>query len=237
MQYSINPEIFTRYPGFMRTVVVAQNINNKEEHNALAAKLAACEQHVRDNLEDNYKELPQLAVWAEAFRSMNINPNKFPPSVVNLVKRTRSGKPLPFVNSLVAVFNCISLQYLCPCGGDDLAVVQGDLALTFAKGDEVYVPLGQPDAVEHPPVGEVIYTDTGTKDVFCRVWCWKNGDRSKLTPATKWAAINIDIMPPLTRADGERIAAELVSLLEMHLDAKTSTHYLTQETPEFTIPS
>lgn len=79
---------------------------------------------------------------AEAFSGMGIKPKKNPPSVINLIKRCRAGKPLPFINPLVAIFNCISLKYLLPCGGDDLNVIEGDLRLGIADGTENYVPLG-----------------------------------------------------------------------------------------------
>ncbi len=235
MQYSVNPDIFARYPGFMRAVIIADTVNNRGDNPRLEAELRICEQEAREALTDDFKNDPRLASWAEVFRGMGINPNKFPPSVTNLVKRARSGKPLPYVNSLVAAFNCISLRHLCPCGGDDLGVVKGDLLLTFADGSERYVPLGQPESLEHPPAGEVIYMDTATKDVFCRAWCWKNGDTSKLTADTARAAVNIDIMPPLTFADAERIAAELAGLLQSHTGASTTIHYLTPEQPEFAI--
>ena len=235
MRYSVDTDIFNRYPGFMRAVVIADDIRNNEKNPELAGELRACEQHAREALGDDFKDLPQLSAWADAFRSMDINPNKYPPSVVNLVKRARSGKPLPYVNSLVAVFNCISLRNLCPCGGDDLAVVGGDLLLAFAEGTETYIPLGQPEATEHPPKGEVIYMDTATRDVFCRAWCWKNGDKSKLTPATTWAAVNIDIMSPLGLTDAERIAGELRAMLEKYTGAKTAIHYLTAHDPEFAV--
>ena len=63
----------------------------------------------------------------------------------------------------MAIFNCISLKYLLPCGGDDLNVIEGDLRLGIADGTENYVPLGQPDVLEHPQPGEVIYYDTATR--------------------------------------------------------------------------
>lgn len=235
MHYSINPEVFVRYPGYMRAVVIAENISNTDEQLELFAELKACEQHVRETLTDDFKEHPRLAVWADTFRSLGINPNKYPPSVVNLVKRVLGGKDLPYINTLVAIFNCTSLRHLCPCGGDDLAVVQGDLLLTFAQGDETYIPLGKPDVVEHPRSEEIIYMDTATKDVFCRAWCWKNGDRSKLAPSTASAAINIDIMPPLGMKDAEHIAEEVSGMLQKYAGANTNTRFLTQQSAEFVV--
>lgn len=217
----------------MRAVVVAEKIDNTAESPELAAELKACAHQARETLGDDFREHPRLAVWAGAFRSLNINPNKYPPSVTNLAKRARAGKDLPYVNSLVAAFNCISLRHLCPCGGDDLGAVQGDLTLAIAKGDESYVPLGQPDVLERPAPGEVIYMDSATKDVFCRAWCWKNGDRSKLRPETARAAVNIDIMPPLNALDAASIAAELAAMLTKYTGAATRVHYLTPDSPEF----
>ncbi len=208
MLYEIEQAVFERFPGYARMAVVAEGVDNTREIPELAELLAQCEEGVRrDDLED-FWHVPVLETWAEAFSGMGIKPKKNPPSVINLIKRCRAGKPLPFINPLVAIFNCISLKYLLPCGGDDLNVIEGDLRLGIADGTENYVPLGQPDVLEHPQPGEVIYYDTATKDVFCRAWCWKNGNRSKLMPETTNAVINVDAMPPLPLATAEQAAEE-----------------------------
>lgn len=75
--------------------------------------------------------------------------------------------------------------------------------------------------------GEVIYYDTATKDVFCRAWCWKNGNRSKLMPETTNAVINVDAMPPLPLATAEQAAEEVAGLLRRFTGAKTAIHKLT----------
>ena len=97
------------------------------------------------------------------------------------------------------------------------------------------MPLGQPDVLEHPQPGEVIYYDTATKDVFCRAWCWKNGNRSKLMPETTNAVINVDAMPPLPLATAEQAAEEVAGLLRRFTGAKTAIHELAAETPRFTL--
>ena len=235
MLYEIEQAVFERFPGYARMVVVAEGVDNTREIPELAELLAQCEEGVRrDDLEDFWHVLV-LETWAEAFSGMGIKPKKNPPSVINLVKRCRAGKPLPFINPLVAIFNCISLKYLLPCGGDDLNVIEGDLRLGIADGTENYVPLGQPDVLEHPQPGEVIYYDTATKDVFCRAWCWKNGNRSKLMPETTNAVINVDAMPPLPLATAEQAAEEVAGLLRRFTGAKTAIHKLTAETPRFTL--
>ncbi len=235
MRYIVEPEIFQTYPLFRRAVLVARNMNNSREIPEVLALLRKCEQSVRrEELAAPY-EHPRLKPWADVFASMRLNPKRYPPSVINLIKRVHKGTELPYVNTLVALFNCVSLRHLIPCGGDDLDVVSGDLTLTFATGTEHYVPLGQPDVLEQPPAGEVIYMDSGNKDVFCRAWCWKNGDRSKLSPSTTRAAINLDMLTEHAEAELPAVAEELASRLQNWGGAEVEIHYLSPSAPSFEI--
>lgn len=235
MRYSVDSEVFSRFPSFKRMVVVAKDVNNSTVSPALEALLRQREAEVQGPELENFKTLPALKVWADTFTAMGLNPNRFPPSVINLIKRVRGGKALPTINPLVSLFNCISLKYLVPCGGDDKAVVKGDLRLGPAAGNEIYVPLGRPEERETPPAEEIIYYDTGNLDVFCRAWCWKNGDRSKIEPTTRDAIINIDAMLPVTQEHIRTAAAELAALVTEHTGATVTIYALTPETPEFEI--
>ena len=71
--------------------------------------------------------------------------------------------------------------------------------------------------------------------MFCRAWCWKNGNRSKLMPETTNAVINVDAMQPLPLATAEQAAEEVAGLLRRFTGAKTAIHKLTAETPRFTL--
>lgn len=235
MQYRVEQAVFERFPGFRRMVVVAKGVDNTQQSPELAELLRQYETLARGEHLAEFRAHPSLAVWDETFLAMGLKPNRFPPSVINLIKRVRGGKDLPYINTLVATFNCISLKYLVPCGGDDLGVVTGDLCLGVSKGNESYVPLGQPDTSETPPAGEIIYYDTGNLDVFCRAWCWKNGDRSKMTPATTATAINVDAMAPVRAEHIGQAAQELAELVQKHTGAQTKIYAITPENPEFTI--
>ncbi len=235
MLYEIEQAVFERFPGYARMVVVADGVDNTREIPELAELLAQCEEGVRrDDLED--LACPGAGNMGRSLLGHG-HQTQEEPAVRDQPgdQRGRAGKPLPFINPLVAIFNCISLKYLSPCGGDDRNVIEGELRLGIADGTENYVPLGQPDVLEHPQPGEVIYYDTATKDVFCRAWCWKNGNRSKLMPETTNAVINVDAMPPLPLATAEQAAEEVAGLLRRFTGAKTAIHKLTAETPRFTL--
>ncbi len=236
MRITIAQEVFDKWPEYRRYVVVGTGLDNGEVDSPLLALLREAELGVRNDPElENYKEYPLIASWRYVFEDMGLNPNKFPPSIANLIKRTRSGKDLPFINRLVAIFNIISLRYRIPCGGDDLACLEGDLRLGPAKGDEVFAHLGNSEAVENPEPGEIILHDTGNGSVFCRGWCWKNGDPSKITPATTHVAINLDSMPPLDVTTHRMAAEELVRLLENHCGGTTVIKLISPESSFFEI--
>lgn len=232
MNIRICDGIFDRFQGYHRAVILVVGANNRGEDSALLARLREAESEVRIEVgSSDHREIPTIASWVEVFRSLGINPNKYPPSVANLIKRTAKGTDLPFVNKLVCIFNVISLKHRVPCGGDDLSVVTGDLKLDFATGDESYVPLGKPDVMEHPGPGEVIYFDDGNGDVFCRGWCWKNGDRSKITEETEDVAINVEGMPPISLEDLSLMAEELARMVRDHCGGQIKIHLLGPEGP------
>lgn len=214
LKIEIVPEIFTAFPGYTRHLLVAEGVDNAGVKPELELMLREAESALRsdDSLAD-VKAHPRIASWRSAFESFGVNPNKCPPSIANLVKRVRGGKDMPYVNTLVCIFNVVSMKYILPAGGDDLAKVIGDVRLGFAGGEEVYVPLGSPESAERPNPGEIILYDTGSKDVFCRAWCWKNGDRSRIEESTRRVAINVDALPPVSVEDGLRAAEETAGLV------------------------
>lgn len=234
MKIGIAPEVFNGWPSYRRIVVLVREVDNAETDPALESLLREAEAAARQDPDlENHKEYPRIASWRGVFEKMGLNPNKFPPSIANLVKRTRSGKDLPFVNRLVAIFNIVSLKYRIPCGGDDLSGVTGDVMLMPASGDEAYEPLGNPEALERPAPGEIILADTGRKTVFCRGWCWKNGDPSKITRESRLVAINLDAQPPVDLETLTQAAEELAVLVKAHCGGTAETHLLEPGNPAF----
>ncbi|MDR3232021.1 MAG: hypothetical protein LBT65_11325 [Synergistaceae bacterium] len=214
MKIEIAPEVFSAFPGYVRHVVVAKGVDNTGSNAELEDLLLDAQRRVReDDAFADLKTHPLIASWRDAFQSFGVNPNKCPPSIANLIKRVRGGKDLPCVNTLVAIFNILSMKYVLPAGGDDLDAVRGDIRLMPALGRENYTPLGSPDQRETPIPGEIVLLDTGNEEVFCRAWCWKNGDVSKIETGTRRVAINIDALPPMSADTGRAAAEETLSLV------------------------
>ncbi|MCX7828873.1 MAG: phenylalanine--tRNA ligase beta subunit-related protein [Thermanaerothrix sp.] len=234
MESRVWESVFQVLPDFRRAVLVVRGADNRRPVPELEERFEELARRIR---EDPSVEVdPRLLDLEEAFRSMGFNPKRMPPSVVNLVRRIRKGGSVPFVNPLVGIFNCVSLMGLVPCGGDDLRAAEGDLELRPARGDEVYRPLGRPEEEENPREGEIIYVDSKSLQVFCRCWCWKNGDVSKITQDTSDVAINVDTIGHVSRDELMDLASWAARAAERHLGAKTWIGYLDRDNRSFVMP-
>ena len=229
MRVSINPKVFELSPGFTRFVLKASSINNAMHSPGLENLLRTEEAALRNDTSFvDLKEYPKFAAWRDVFSAFGVNPNRCPPSVFNLVKRVRGGTDLPFINTLVCVFNICSMRWRIPAGGDDMVAISGDLELRPANGDERYLPLGGGPA-ENPVPGEIVLADS-EKTAFCRAWCWRNSETTKIQEKTESALINLDILPPATVEEGEAAAAFAAGLIRELCGATVSVYMLDTNT-------
>lgn len=224
----IDKEIFEKHPTFTRGIIIVNSIENNSENEKIRQLLR---QEINNKIGQNLAENDFVKAWDETHRQFGSNPNKFPPSIKSLLKRIEKGGEIPFINSVVALFNYISIKYLIPCGGDDVAKIEGNLRLGIAKGNENFIPLGSENK-ENPEAGEVIYFDDKTLNVMCRKWNWRNGDFTKITPETKKIVINLDGIAPVQQSLVEKARDELANLLIEHCRAELKADLINKDKTE-----
>jgi DNA/RNA-binding domain of Phe-tRNA-synthetase-like protein len=232
MIYRTDPQLFTQYPGYVRgLVVVRRAVNIESPIDEVQRMLLGAQKAIRQRVDlETPAAQPNIAAWREAYRAFGAKPTEFPSSIEALVKRVRRGDEVPYINTLAAICNSASLRYLVPIGGHAIDVMQadGELCLGFARGDEEFIPFGN-NSIEHPVPGEVIFT-YNTSTVLCRRWTWRQGELSKLQRTTTAAVINVDGLPPVTRADVEVISNDLATLVGMYCgNAPTEVKMLSEE--------
>jgi len=234
VKYHIDPAIFASYPGYLRGVLVLSEMANHGEQEDVVRLLREAERTARERYTlETLRDDPKIASWREAFMKFGTNPNRYPPSIENLLRRVLKGGTLPYINTPVALMNTVSLRHGLPCGGDDLGKIEGDLVLTYAQGDEWYIPLNGTEP-EPPQKGEIILRDS--RKVLCRKWTWRQGDATKITESTVSAVINIDCLPPFTLEDLEEILAEASSLFARYCGCHVTTGVLENDVLELEIP-
>ena len=69
------------------------------------------------------KESPEIVPYREAFRALDINPNKFMCSIEALLTRIAKGKGFPEISPVVDFGNAVSLKYRLPIGAHDMGTV------------------------------------------------------------------------------------------------------------------
>ena len=232
MLYRTDPLLFQKYPGYVRgLVIVRRAVNIESPIDEVERMLQGAQQTLRQRNDlAQVAAHPHIAAWREAYRAFGAKPTEFPSSIEALVKRVRRGDALPYINTLAAIGNSASLRYLTPIGGHAIDVMSpdGNLQLGFAHGTEDFVPFSG-GSLERPLSGEVIFT-YNTSIVLCRRWTWRQAEFSKLQRTTTAAVINVDGLPPVTRADVELICNDLATLTGLYCgNAPTEVKMLSEE--------
>jgi len=228
----IDEQIFETFPDFMRGIIIVTDIDNSQTSKRIEELLTS---EAKSKVGKEQSNSVEVLAWDEIHRKFGSNPNKFPPSIKNLLKRIEKDFVPPYINSAVALFNYISLKYLVPCGGDDIERVEGNLHLGFATGSEHFSGLGS-EEVEAPVPGEVIYYDDATQNIMCRKWNWRNGDFTKIQPSTKRIVINIDGISPVSESTITEARDQLEELLKSECKAQVSTDFLKKDKRTIELP-
>jgi len=133
LHYTVSRDIFQRFPGYVRGVVIAHDVTNQASSDELIGMLRAAEESIRGLL--SMKDLadhPRIKSWRDAYRAFGAKPSEFRASVEALARRVLRKEPLPSINALVDVGTVVSLRHLIPAGGHAIDVLTGDIALRFA---------------------------------------------------------------------------------------------------------
>jgi len=227
--YSISQEVFNKFPGFCRGVVVATGLTNGAAPADLTAALREAEAALPSILNiDTILENPKISNWREAYRSIGIKPTEFRPSVEALARRVLRGESLPSISTLVDIGSLVTIRHLLPTGAHAIDHLKGDIELRFASGNETFEPFGT-DIVEHPAPGEIIFADGDI--VMTRRWTWRQAKHSLVVPETTAVEVNLDGLPPFTQTDVETICTEVAGLLEKYCGGTSRFEVLTKDHP------
>jgi DNA/RNA-binding domain of Phe-tRNA-synthetase-like protein len=225
----IAPEIFARYPGYVRGIVVAQGVSNGPSPEGLVRLLREAEASVRDRLTlEGIAEQPRIKSWREAYRAFGSKPSEFRSSIEALARRALRHDLLPSINALVDIGNVVSLRHLLPAGGHAIDVLAGDIALRLATGQETFVPFGS-DQTEHPLPGEVVFVEG--EIVLTRRWTWRQATHTLILPETHAIEFNVDGLPPVSPAEVVQACGELLELVQRFCGGTARQEILTQEHP------
>jgi len=225
----IADEIFQRFPGYVRGVVIAHELTNGPSPPELLGLLREAEASVRARIKpDAVAEAPRIKSWREAYRAFGAKPAEFRSSIEAMARRALKNDQLPSINALVDIGNLISLRHLAPAGAHAIDGLAGDIALRPATGAEQFLAFGS-NVTEHPLPGEIIFTEGDT--VLTRRWTWRQAQHTLTLPESHAVEFNFDGLPPLPSAEVEQAGLEIMELVERFCGGRARFVLLTQANP------
>ncbi len=232
-KFVIEPSFWELFPQTEVGVVIAKGIDNSEEKNeAVRSELI---QLLKDANQEAKKyitapvfsENQVISVWRKAFQMFKTKKG-VRSSIEALLKRIEKGNEVGSINPLVDLYNCISLRYGLPCGGEDIDTFAGDLRLTVTQGGDRFLALGDEEYDVTLP-GEVCYLDE--EGAVCRCWNWRDGQRTMLTEDTKNAILIMESVDPARKEALEAAIAELSKWVPQFLGGEATAVILTKDKP------
>jgi DNA/RNA-binding domain of Phe-tRNA-synthetase-like protein len=225
--YTISPEIFAKYPGYARGVVLAFDVHNRASPAELIQLLRDAEASVQTKTSlETITEHPRIKAWREAYKAFGAKPSEFRSSVEAMARRALRGDQLPSISALVDIGNIVSLQNLVPVGGHSMDDLSTNISLCLANGSEDFVAFGSTE-LEHPGVGEVIFAEGNT--VLTRRWTWRQANHTLTLPETRSIEINIDRLPPVEMEEVHAMASQVMGLVEEFCGGNLRYEVLTEK--------
>ena len=223
--FTVEERVFTAVPDYCLGIVIADGIDNRGEQPTIAAMLDSSVREFAERFTgQDIRELPNVKAYREAFRSLDMNPNKFMCSVEALTKRVQKGNPLPHINSLVDLGNALSVKYQLAMGAHDIDRMEPDgLAVRFSTEEDSFLPMGETQ-VETMPAGELVYVSGHT--VKTRRWLWRQSDDGKITEETSIVFFPIDGFSPVNRDAVFQARDELSETLKSVFGCRVKTTFV-----------
>lgn len=207
---SVDAAVLDRWPDYQVTLLAADDVDVASL--AEAAATLFDQAHATARGRDGDSTDPHVTRWHDAYSDFGVKPRVARPSVDALLRRAVSENGLPRINTLVDLYNAVSMLHSVPIGGEDLDAYAGPARLVLAAGDEPFhtTANGEP-VVDHPEAGEPVWVDD--EGVTCRRWNWRQTSRTAITAGTRRAAFIIDSLDAPGHDGGARAVAQLRALM------------------------
>lgn len=170
---------------------------------------------------------PELGKWETFFAH---NKDKAKASHVSLIERILKDKKLPRINTLVDIYNSISVHYKIPVGGHDVSNTSA-VTVIITNGKENFQAMNQGETVNVMPE-EIAYIDD-KQNILTRHFVWRQSESSKTSDSTK------DLFIPLDNAFNllsdkaiERIIQELLAIINQYYEFEFNFGIINKYNPE-----
>lgn len=224
MFYSVSAELFEKLPTACFGVVAVRGVDNHAAVPEIAARLREGIARREAYFEGKpVKTDPHIEPYREAFRTLQINPNKYLCSIEALLSRIAKKKGFPTINPIVDLGNAVSLEHFLPIGAHDLGTIPEGLEVRPAVEGDLFVPFGG-EGTETPDPGEIVYVSG--HQVRTRRWTWRQSEIGKITEETSSVLFPIDGFSDVNGEEVRKAAADLAESLERLFRVQCETGFV-----------
>lgn len=208
---TIAPEVFERWPSYRAVLVAADRLDLTRMSVAADALIDQAHSVAGGVLEGDVDRHVEL--WHQAYRDFGVKPRTARVSVDALLRRAATDDGMPRINTLVDLYNAISMIEVVPIGGEDLDDYAGPARLILAGGDEPFLTRAGGELVtEHPKPGEPIWVDD--EGVTCRRWNWRQTTRTAISDGTQRVGFIIDSLAAPDHCGAHAAADRLLEFVD-----------------------
>ena len=118
MKFKVDKKFFEKVDNACFGVIIARGIDNTKKYDFIEKMLEDEVNSIEEEYRDKkVKELPEIELYRDAFRKLDINPNKYMCSIEALVSRTVKSKHIPNINPIVDLGNALPFTVILPVPG------------------------------------------------------------------------------------------------------------------------
>lgn len=191
-KFIIDKSFWELFPKAKLGVILLKDFKNSDNSPQEVKEFLKNSNEVAKNFLTNevFSENSVIKIYREAYQKFKTKKGARS-SIEALMKRIEKGSPIPSINTLVDIYNAVSLRFALPCGAEDIDTFVGDLHLTVTDGNDSFYLIG--DTESSPTLkGELCYKDD--IGAVCRCFNWRDGERTMITNKTKNAFIVIELL-------------------------------------------
>jgi len=230
MKYRVDNWVFDKNPNVLFGIIIGKGLINSVTTDADSMMLQQSEEAIHSKIDFKMlKAYPQVAIYREALRKVEINPNKFMNSVEAMSKRVLKNGFLPRINAMVDLCNAVALKEVISLGAHDLKDIDADLSVRLSRVGDVFRPFGSTE-FEDVPAGELVFT-SGSK-VQTRQWLWRQSELGKITEGSS------DIIFQLVGFKGDyykhftRAMKAVEEMIKYRFDGESKSYVVNSESNE-----
>lgn len=183
------------------------------------------EVYLKDELEDvkkiwqgkDLKNDPVLQGFRDLHNKVGKSNRKYPASPEALLGLFLETGRFPRINTLVDIYNLVSIKTRLALGAHDISGIEGNVTLRLTDGSETFIPLGS-NQIMPISAGEYCYVDDGN-NVICRLEVLQV-EQTKITLNSKNVFLIIQGNANTTNGYIEAGAKQVLDLIRKYCNGK-----------------